>query len=87
MAFRKVSVPLPEDPSIIAEGFEIPIRESVERWSDITLEDGTTFRAKISIIGVVRVTDRVDAQGNPIFLVNAAPTIAMGIPGPDPVKE
>jgi hypothetical protein len=78
MEFRKVSVPSsPEDPKAQIEGYDIPIKESVEKWSEIHLEDGTIFRAKISIANVVRLIDRFDDHGNPVYFINATPTVAM----------
>jgi len=87
MAFRKVSVPLPEDPSTMVDGYDVPVAESTERWSDIRLEDGTTFRAKINIVSAIRLIDKLDAQGKPVFLINAAPMITMGIPGSELSKD
>lgn len=87
MAFRKVVVPLPDDPSKMVDGHDIPVAESLERWSEIRLEDGTTFRAKISIVSAVKLIDKVDAKGNPVYLINAAPVITMGALGSEPSKE
>lgn len=87
MAFRKVSVPAPEDPSKTVDGYDIPVAESIERWSEVKLEDGMTLRAKISIVGAIKLTDRVDAQGNPVYLLNAAPIITMGAPGSNTTKD
>lgn len=87
MTFRKVSVPSPEDPSKTVDGYDIPVAESIERWSEVKLEDGTTLRAKISIVGAIKLIDKVDAQGNPVYLLNAAPVITMGAPGSDPSKD
>ena len=59
------------------EGYDIPILESTERWSEVKLEDGTVFRAKISIGQVVRLINERDPAGNPVYQVNGAPTIVM----------
>lgn len=76
MAYRKVSVPSPVLGQA-AEGYDIPILESTERWSEVKLEDGTVFRAKISIGQVVRLINERDPAGNPVYSVNGAPTIVM----------
>ena len=77
MEFRKVLVPSPEDPSKMVEGHDIPVAESTERWSEITLQDGTVFRAKINVSSAIKLTGRLDAQGNPVYMINAAPVVAM----------
>jgi len=77
MEFRKVSVPSPENPNVQTEGLDIPVAESIEKWSEIRLEDGTVFRAKIIIGNVVRISDRFDAQGKPVYFINAQPSISI----------
>ena len=54
-----------------AEGTEVPMLESVERWSEIKLEDGSVLRIKANVISVARVNDRWDDTGNPIYAVRS----------------
>ena len=61
----------------MVEGYEIPVSESIERWTDVTLADGTTFRAKMNVVSAVKLVNRVDANGRPIYLINATPTVTM----------
>lgn len=77
MEFRKTSVPSPEDPNVQVEGLDIPVAESVERWSEVHLVDGTVFRVKLNVISVVRLLDRYDEHGNPVYFINGHPAVAM----------
>lgn len=53
MAERKVPVALPTGK--IGEGFEVPVEETTERWSDVTLEDGTHLRLKTTVLSATRI--------------------------------
>lgn len=61
----------------MADAIEIPITESVERWSDVTLDDGTRLRVKASVISVSRIEGRFDDQGNPMYAINSAPQVVI----------
>ena len=74
MAEREVQVPLGDR---MVDGFDIPIEESAERWSEFTLEDGTIVRAKVNLISVVRVKNERDQAGNPLYVINVAPIIGV----------
>jgi hypothetical protein len=59
------------------EAIDVPIEESNERWSEIILQDGTVFKAKITIVSIARIPDAFDQAGNPVYVVNATPTFAI----------
>lgn len=75
MVERTTKVTLPTGQ--IADGIEVPIQDSNERWSEITLEDGTIIRVKLSMVSVVRVPGQYDQVGNPMYIMNMTPTIAI----------
>ena len=76
MAERKTTVHLTGTDQV-AEGFEVPVEESNERWSEFKLEDGTTFRVKVTVVSAVRVEGQFDPQGNPTYVMNMTPVIAL----------
>ena len=49
---RRVKVPDPE--GNIVDGIDVPIMESSEKWNEYTLEDGTVFRIKLSVLSAAR---------------------------------
>ena len=69
MAETKTKVKLPTG---MADGYEVPIIEVTERWSDITLEDGTVLRVKPNVLGVTRVDNQYDPEGNPLYALKSS---------------
>ena len=55
----------------LVEGVEVGVTESIERFSDVKLEDGTTIKTKLSVISAVRSDDKFDAEGNPLYIVKS----------------
>ncbi len=50
---------------------KVIIIESVERFSQIRLDDGTILNIKASPQEVFRVDNRYDRAGNPVYVVNS----------------
>ncbi len=67
---RKVKIPMPPDGRTV-DGFEVPVLESTERWTEVKLEDGSVLRIKPSILSAVRVTGQYDQEGNPMYALKA----------------
>lgn len=81
MMYKEVVVvsPLTGQP---AKGFEIPVRESTERWSIVTLDDGTVMRVKVSVMAAVRIENEWDKDHNPLYVLKAAPMMDLSnVPG------
>lgn len=87
MAFRKVTVPSPEDPKQMVDAYEIPVEASDERWSDIRLADGAVFKVKVNVVQVARLIGRTDASGKPVYVMNAQPAVAVVTMGEDAAKD
>jgi hypothetical protein len=68
---RKVKVPMPPDGKP-TDGFEVPVVESTERWTEVKLEDGSVLRVKPSILSAIRILDQWDPDGNPMYALKAA---------------
>jgi hypothetical protein len=71
----KIPFPLPNSP--LRDAVEVGVSESTERWTEVTLEDGTVFRIKASILGAARVTDEYDPEGNPAYALKMNPVIVV----------
>lgn len=52
-----------------AEGIEVPISQSNERWNEYKLEDGTMLRLKFTVASIIRVIGENDTEGNPVYMV------------------
>lgn len=59
------------------DGTRVSIQESTERWSEMTLEDGTVLRVKPAIVSVIRVDNRFDPEGNPMYAVQGGHMLAI----------
>jgi hypothetical protein len=51
------------------EGVDVPVAKSTEYWSEFELEDGTVLRIKVSLLGVVRIPNQWDPEGNPLYIL------------------
>jgi hypothetical protein len=65
----KIVVPPGNTPT---EGFDVPVEESTERWSELILEDKSILRVKPVIAGVVRVSGQFDPDGNPLYVLRGS---------------
>jgi len=70
---KKISVVLPEGAS--KEGIDVPIKESNERWSEMTLEDGAIIRIKFSVMQIIKINNEYDRDGNPLYVVKGSPNV------------
>jgi hypothetical protein len=75
MVERKVMMPSPTGQ--MAEGFEVQVNETTERWSDIKLEDGTELRVKTTVLSAVRFPGQWDNEGHPMYMLKTAPVVAL----------
>ena len=51
------------------EGTVINVQESTERWTDVRLVNGTTFRVKVVVDEVVVHDGQRDSEGNPVYSI------------------
>ena len=79
--------PLPHKKTVKAEfpggprdAIEVAIEESLERWTEITLEDGSILRVKPVVLTVLRATDEYDKEGNPLYSVKLNPVMTVSAP-------
>lgn len=61
----------------IVDADDIPIEESTERSSEYVLKDGTRLRVKFSVIAVGKIQGKFDNEGNPQYVINGSPTVAI----------
>jgi hypothetical protein len=60
-----------------ADAVEVPILESVERWTDIKLEDGSAVRVKTVVLSAARLEGQYDGDGNPLYALRAHNVMAV----------
>ncbi len=75
---RRIRVTLPG--GIVKEGTEVHMISSDERWSSVTLEDGTTIRLKQTVTQVIKIDGDYDPDGNPIYVTKSANLMVVDAP-------
>ncbi len=81
---KKTNIATPDGK--VVEGVEVPIEVSNERWSELTLEDGSVIRIKAVALSVVRVEGQYDQEGNPMYVVKSGITTAVAS-APDALRK
>ena len=84
MAERKVKIPIPGKGMV--DGSEVQLLESVERWTELKLEDGTVLRVKPIVTSVVRIDGQYDLQGNPMYAIQGGHAMVVGS-APDHLRQ
>jgi hypothetical protein len=82
---KKIKFPGPDGRPV--DGYEVPVRESTERWSEITLEDGTVLRVKPVVVGAVRLEGQYDPEGNPLYALKQGQNAASVYSCPDHLRK
>jgi hypothetical protein len=61
-------------------GWDVPVDESIDRATELRLEDGAVLRVKVVVSAVIRVDGKTDKDGNPLYVVKAANNISLVSP-------
>ena len=72
---RAAKVRLPD--GTMVDGIAVDIVESTERWSDVTLADGTKVKIKMSVISAARSDSHYDQDGRPIYSFDMTPQLVL----------
>lgn len=69
MARTKARVPFDGQ---VHDGIRVGLRQANEPWTRVELEDGSEIRLKTVITDVVRIPDKYDSEGAPIYVIKSA---------------
>jgi hypothetical protein len=69
------------------EGIDVPVLESTERWTELTLEDGSVLRVKPMVFGAIRLEGQWDPEGNPLYALKGGPAMSTLVSAPDRLKK
>ena len=58
----------------------VNITETLERFSEVLLEDGTVLKIRAAVTEVVRIQDKWDADGKPVYYVKSQNILAAECP-------
>lgn len=62
------------------EVVSMPFQTAGEHWNEYLLDDGSVLRVKIVVTEVMRVEDKYDGQGNPIYITNSTNIVTASSP-------
>ena len=82
MAERKVKIKMGDAE---VDGWDVPIDESTERWTELRLEDGAVLRVKAVVSNAIRLSEK-DDQGRPLYAINSAVTV-ITVQGPSKLSD
>jgi hypothetical protein len=58
----------------------IEINQAGEQWNQYLLDDGTIIKMKLVATKVLRVDDKYDKEGNPVYFVQSTNVISVAAP-------
>ena len=67
------------------DGIEVRSKSVTEDWNEYDLEDGSTLRLKVFISDILRLQDKYDQEGNPIYIVKSGNIVV--VKAPDNLKK
>jgi hypothetical protein len=86
MPEKKTTVSLPNISPIPLDGYEVPVLESTERWTELKLEDNSVLRLKPNVLKVTRIEGKWDNEGNPLYAINSMMTMVVAS-APDRLRK
>lgn len=86
MPEQKVKVPFVGAPNGVAEGTEVQILETTERWSEVKLQDGVVLRIKPTVLNAVRLNGLYDQEGNPLYALRSS-ILTATVSAPDILRK
>lgn len=61
-------------------GEELDYKTSKEEWSEYELEDGTVLRIRTAVARIVRLKDKWNKDGEPIYVVRSTNVLSPSVP-------
>lgn len=59
---------------------QIPVTQSIENWNQYILEDGSVLKMKVVVSEILRLLDRYDMAGDPIYVIKSTNVISAECP-------
>ena len=63
-----------------AEATPVDVHHASEKWNEYLLEDGTVLKMKLILKKILRVDNEVDAEGNPVYVMQTTNVTAVTAP-------
>jgi len=62
------------------EAIPIDINQTNEYWNQYLLDDGTVVKIKLVATKVLRIDNKYDAEGNPLYFVQSTNVVSVNAP-------
>ncbi len=62
------------------EAVPVEVNQAHEVWNDYLLEDGTVLKMKLILKKVFKVANEVDAEGNPVYVMQSTNVSTVNAP-------
>ncbi|MFA5361679.1 MAG: hypothetical protein WC335_00300 [Candidatus Omnitrophota bacterium] len=62
------------------EATPVEVSQSGEQWNQYLLDDGTMIKMKLVATKVLRVDNKYDKEGNPVYFVQSTNVISVAAP-------
>ena len=59
------------------DGTEMDFKAVREEWNEYQTNDGSTIRMKVVVTNIVKLKDKIDSSGNPIYVVRSSNVLAV----------
>jgi hypothetical protein len=75
---RNVKIPYQ---GLTVDGEELDFKTVSEEWNEYQTSDGSTIRLKLVLTNIVKLLDKTDQDGNPIYVAKSSNVMAVSVPG------
>jgi hypothetical protein len=59
------------------EALEMPYQNIAEHWNEYLLNDGSVLRLKSVVTNILKLVDRYDGEGNPVYFVKSTQVVSV----------
>jgi len=64
---------------LTVDGIEVDFKALREEWNEYEASDGSTVRLKVIVTNIVRLKDKFDSVGNPIYVVKSSNVLSTSV--------
>jgi len=64
---------------LTVDGIEVDFKALREEWNEYEASDGSTVRLKVIVTNIVRLKDKFDSVGNPIYVVRSSNVLSTSV--------
>jgi hypothetical protein len=60
-----------------ASALEMPFQTGAEYWNEYVLHDGSVLRLKSVVTEILKIEDKFDAEGNPVYMLKSTNIVSI----------